>query len=241
MRILVTFIVLACAIAGTAAGQVPDKFTNLKVLPKDIGKQELMDTMKGFSAALGVRCTACHVQAVPGDFSSFDFASDTRDEKGVTRNMMKMVAKLNGEILPAATGEDDAQVSCVTCHRGLINPRTLDQVLLKVAAREGAEAAATRYRELRETYYGTGSYDFSPATLLTVAGTLAEGEDLDGARRLAELNLEMDPDKADGHLLLARIQLAGGDKAAALTSVDRALAIDPENHRALQLRQQLAP
>jgi len=36
-------------------GQFPDKFTNLKVLPKDVSKQELQLSMRGFGFALGVR------------------------------------------------------------------------------------------------------------------------------------------------------------------------------------------
>jgi hypothetical protein len=49
-------------LAGTpAAAQFPDKFTNLKVLPKDISKRELESTMRGFAFALSVRCDHCHV------------------------------------------------------------------------------------------------------------------------------------------------------------------------------------
>src|SRR5262245_25236351 len=40
--------------AAPAAGQIPDKFTNLKVLPKDTPKPKLVETMRGFSNALGV-------------------------------------------------------------------------------------------------------------------------------------------------------------------------------------------
>lgn len=39
----------------------PDAFTNLQVLPKDITQSELIDLMAGFTRALGVRCTHCHV------------------------------------------------------------------------------------------------------------------------------------------------------------------------------------
>src|SRR5258708_32455280 len=47
----------ALLLTGTpAAAQFPDKFTNLKVLPKDISKHEMESTMRSFAFALGVRC-----------------------------------------------------------------------------------------------------------------------------------------------------------------------------------------
>jgi uncharacterized protein HemY len=58
---------------------------------------------------------------------------------------------------------------------------------------------------------------------------------------MAELNLEMNPDDADGYLLLAQIELTAGDKAAARANVDKALELDPENRHAQRLLQQLAP
>jgi tetratricopeptide (TPR) repeat protein len=47
--------------ASQIFGQIPDKFTNLQVLPKDLGKRELLETMKNFTRALGVRCQFCHI------------------------------------------------------------------------------------------------------------------------------------------------------------------------------------
>ena len=55
--------------------QIPDKFSNLKVLPKDISKGELIGNMKNAAIGLGVRCTFCHV-GEGDDLSTFDFASD---------------------------------------------------------------------------------------------------------------------------------------------------------------------
>jgi hypothetical protein len=42
--------------AARAGAQVPEKFTNLKVFPKDVAKQDLVGAMREFSSALGVRC-----------------------------------------------------------------------------------------------------------------------------------------------------------------------------------------
>lgn len=240
MKKLTRVLVLCVVLVGTANADVPEKFTNLKVFPEDIGKRDLIGAMKSFSAALGVRCSACHEMKVPGDYDSFDWASDKLPSKDVTRGMMKMVQEINGNLLPAATNEHDFRVSCVTCHRGLENPSTLDQVVLGVVAKEGVEAAEARYRELREKYYGTGSYDFAPGTLATVAQTLAQDNgDMAGARAMVVLNLEMNPDDVDSHLMLAQMDLAAGDKEAARASVDKALALDPQNRHAKRLLQQI--
>ncbi len=57
VRFLLTSVACLLIIGGadTAAAQIPDKFTNLKVLPKDISKGELVGIMRAFSGALGVR------------------------------------------------------------------------------------------------------------------------------------------------------------------------------------------
>jgi len=44
--------VLAFALATAASAQVPEKFTNLKVLPQDIGRGELVGIMRGYADAL---------------------------------------------------------------------------------------------------------------------------------------------------------------------------------------------
>ena len=230
---------LAVLLAVPAAAEVPETYTNLKVLPEDIGKQDLLETMKGFTAALGMRCDACHVQKVPGDFDSFDWASDEKSEKEVARGMMQMVQKLNSDLLPAATGEDDAAVSCVTCHHGLSHPRTLAQDLMRTFHEKGIDQTEARYRTLREKYYGTAAFDFSASSLEGVVEELATAEELDGARRMAQLNIEMNPDYLRGHLQLAQVEIAAGNSAAARVEIDKVLAIDPGNRYAKRMLQQL--
>ena len=59
-KALAAAVVLVVSI-GAVAAQIPDKFENLKVLPKDIPQRELIDVMRGFAGALGFRCHNCHV------------------------------------------------------------------------------------------------------------------------------------------------------------------------------------
>src|SRR5919202_4175897 len=57
--------VATCICAATPASaaaqmQIPEKFENLKVLPKDIPRDTLVQVMRTFAMSLGVRCTYCH-------------------------------------------------------------------------------------------------------------------------------------------------------------------------------------
>ena len=97
---------------------------NLKVLPKDISRADLLSTMKFFSQSLGVRCTHCHVGTEGQPLSTFDFPSDAKEKKQTARAMLAMVAMLNEKTLPATTGLPDARVTCFTCHRGSTKPAT---------------------------------------------------------------------------------------------------------------------
>jgi hypothetical protein len=99
-------------------------FKNLKVLPKNISRADLIANMKFFSQSLGVRCTYCHVGTEGQPLSTFDFPSDAKNYKKIARQMMAMVATLNSKTLPAATGLPDAKVTCFTCHRGATKPAT---------------------------------------------------------------------------------------------------------------------
>lgn len=98
------FLVSASA-AGPQAAQAaqaaatPPPFENLQVLPEDIPRQELVDTMKAFTRALGVRCSHCHV-GEGDDLRTYDFPSDAKEEKRAARVMIEMVQAINGEFLP---------------------------------------------------------------------------------------------------------------------------------------------
>src|SRR6476620_11740875 len=81
--------------SATATGYVATKdtglFKNLKVLPKDISKEQLDTIMHRFNAALGVRCNFCHAfkDGKP------DFPSDEKKEKDIARYMLHMTSEIN--------------------------------------------------------------------------------------------------------------------------------------------------
>jgi len=87
------------------------------VLPKDTPGAEVMTIMKGFSTALGVKCTHCHVGTPP----NMDFASDAKKEKQTARAMLRMVHRINEQDFGVKQFKD-VKVTCFTCHRGAIKP-----------------------------------------------------------------------------------------------------------------------
>lgn len=236
-------IVLALVVALTwigwpqpSRGQIPDTFKNLKILPKDIKKAELVSVMRSFAGSLGVRCGHCHVGENAATLEGFDFASDDKEPKRIARVMMSMVEEINKEEIPKAQIKEPTQVRCITCHRGVQKPRAMDEALRVTIEKEGVPAAQKLYRELREQYYGSGSYDFSPGPVNMVAEWLAfQKKDYDAAIALLSLIVEFHPTVGYTHNFLGRIHEAKGDNPAAIASYRKALELDPKDNRSRQL------
>jgi tetratricopeptide (TPR) repeat protein len=239
-RAAMATLILSSLLAGAAGAEIPDEFTNLKIFAGNVGKRELVGAMRTFSLALGVRCDHCHVQRTPGDFDSIDWASDENPKKDVARGMMAMVGRLNNELLPEAMGLRVGKVRCITCHRGLADPETLDRVLLDTIDKTNVQAALIQYRDLREDYYGKGAYDFGPMTLSGLAETVAQNMgDLAGALEILDLNTEMHPDDTASYLMKAQLQILDGDKEGALANLRKVMEMEPDNSRAARLLEQL--
>ena len=79
----------------------------------EVGKEELLSTMKRISRSLGAKCDHCHRTDIR------DFASDESDHKRVAREMMRMVDRLNQELF---TWDEAPQATCYMCHRGENEP-----------------------------------------------------------------------------------------------------------------------
>jgi tetratricopeptide (TPR) repeat protein len=242
VRAAVVALMITTLSVGAARAEIPDEFTNLKVFAQGIGKRELVGAMRTFSLALGVRCEHCHVQQTPGDFDSIDWASDENPDKDIARGMMSMMVKMNNELLPDALGLRRGKVRCVTCHRGLPDPETLDRVLLDTVEKEDVAAAIIHYHDLRADYYGKGAYDFGPMTLTGVAESVAQNMgDIPGALEILALNAEMNPEDITTYLMMTQLQILHGDKDGAIANVKKVLELDPDNTRAARLLEQLEP
>lgn len=72
---------------------IPDKFTNLTVLPTTIPKQQLMGIMRQLSITGKMRCSACH--NVADDLSEGDFASDGKPAKDEARKLIRMLMSVD--------------------------------------------------------------------------------------------------------------------------------------------------
>lgn len=99
------------------------KAKNLKVLPKNISKEELDKVMDDFKLALGVRCSHCHAP-MKDNPRKMDFASDEKPEKETARKMMHMTAKINKKYFHTTLqeGKTITQIACATCHNGKAEP-----------------------------------------------------------------------------------------------------------------------
>ena len=90
-------------------------FKNVKVLKMPAAR--LLKVMEiGYSKSLGVSCGHCH--------NTNDFASEEKNAKDITRQMMQMNARIYNELLKNVTGLENKSpvVNCTTCHRGELKP-----------------------------------------------------------------------------------------------------------------------
>jgi len=231
------FLFATAAIVGSAPttsaqGRFPpDSFKNLKVLPKTISQRALIDTMRGFALALGVRCVYCHVGKEGQPLDSVNFASDDKRPKKVARVMMHMVMHINEEHLADVPDRPKpvVVVRCATCHRGVTRPRLLDDDLALTLADSGLDATVRRYRALRERYYGSGSYDFGELVVNQLARAEAQAGRFDNALGLLKLNAEFYPASTQIPFLEAEVSLQRGDTTAAIAGYRDALARDSTN------------
>jgi hypothetical protein len=78
---------------------IPDTFTNLQVLPKDISKRDLVNVMKDFCMTMKVRCSNCHT--VSDDLTEGSFSSDDKETKVAARNLIRAILATQHDLKPA--------------------------------------------------------------------------------------------------------------------------------------------
>jgi tetratricopeptide (TPR) repeat protein len=234
-------ILIACGLfvpTVLAAQWPPQKIENLKVLPANIELRPLVDTMAGFTRALGVRCTFCHVGTEGADLGTYNFISDSLSTKRTAREMMRMVLAINQDYLSkvADRSTPPSVVTCATCHRGIAQPRPVQQVIVSAYDAGGIDSAKAAYRALRERYYGSAAYDFGEVPLADVAAVVRARDKLDDAMELYKFNIEMVPKSGFALRQAAAAELAAHDTAAAIGHLERALQLnanDPQARDAL--------
>jgi tetratricopeptide (TPR) repeat protein len=226
---------LALALARPQAASLPAQSStqssapknNLQILPKDLAWGELIETMETFSRALGVHCEHCHVGQEP----RWDFAADDKPAKQIARQMMLLTRDINTRV-PTAVNKAPgaaAQVECITCHRGVVTPRQLGDILADTATAQGSAAAIDRYRELRAKYYGGQSFDFTENGLIALAQRLNASGKTDEALDLLSLNAEFYPKSRRTYDAMAQLYGQRHDTGRAIKALEKVLEIDPDN------------
>ena len=224
--VLVGFLLL-CSLPVSA--QFPDKFTNLKVLPKDISRQELQSTMRGFAFALNVRCEHCHVEKPGGKKFEMDFAADDKEPKKTARLMIEMVATINRDYINKVS-TTPISVQCVTCHHGLTEPRTLNSVLAEAIEKKGIDSAVALYHELRQKYYGSGQYDFGETSLNQLSESLLAQKKNKEAMTIMEMSFDSNhPDSLWSYHMLAMAHQANGQIDKAIADYRKVLELHPDD------------
>jgi tetratricopeptide (TPR) repeat protein len=230
----------AMLLAGAAHAQIPEKFTNLKILPADIPRRELINTMRNIAGNLGVRCNYCHPGGNPQTLEGVDFPSDSLNTKRVARRMLEMVRSVNQTTL-AEVQPDTArriELTCFTCHRGVARPEPLERLVARSAGERGLDSAVAEYRRLRETYYGRASYDFGERTLVRSAELLGTSRSVE-ALGLLTLNLEYFPNSAETYATMGLLHVSRADTSAAITAFRRAQELAPDHPLPRQQLQRL--
>jgi tetratricopeptide (TPR) repeat protein len=261
IRLMSLAVVATCLpMAGSAQGRGGEPPKNLQVLPKDMPRNQVTALMRTFAMALGVRCEHCHTEDPAaaaaaanapaggrggrGGGPQLDYSLDDKENKKIAREMIKMVADINGKYLPT-TGRsftDLTRVTCETCHHGLAKPRTLRAALTEAVQASGPDSAIALYRALRLRYYGAAAYDFSEPSLNETGNQLGQSaENRKAAIAILKLNLEFFPQSMATYTNLANITVASGDTAAAIEVINRALTIQPDNNQMRNLLQRLKP
>ena len=229
--------VLTAGLGLPAVAQIPDEFTNLKLLDPEITKPELIGTMRDWAIGLGVRCNHCHVG--PDNLQGMDFATDEKATKRTARRMLEMSRAINGELmanLPILYEDENHQVvSCYTCHRGQATPpRRLDLVLAEAARATGPQAAIDDYRALREEHEIAGRYDFREESLVGLARMYAGAKDFESAQAVIDGAKDFFGDSPSLYSSEGMVKFSAGDLEGARSSFEKALKLDPQSDSARQ-------
>lgn len=231
-RTLAGIVCVALLASSSAAAQDdwkwPEKMKNPRAFPKDFPAKKLAAVMMGFTRALGVRCPYCHVGQEGKPLGTFDFASDANPNKERAREMYRMLGEINDHLKKITpSGDKRVNMWCDTCHAGRPRPVTLEEDLAEAYRKSGVTFAVTRYRELREKFYGRAGYDFGERSLASFGKELQDNGDFPAAITIFHLNAEQFPRSAKAWENLGEACAAAGKKELAAFYLARSVEIDP--------------
>jgi hypothetical protein len=194
--------------------------------------QAQVANMQEIAQALGVKCEYCHASmgrgTGPAAPARIEGQAPSRVEIG--RGMIAMTREINEKIV-GATGKpatEATRVTCITCHRGVAIPGQLSDIIARTAVEKGPDEATAQYRDLRAQYYGRQSYDFGEETLLTSAQQVVRVKPASSIP-LLRLNLEFYPKSVRSYTQIAFAYTRSLDDESAITILEKALEIEPDN------------
>jgi len=114
---------MLATIAGREKEPAGTVFKNVQIAwLKNVPADNFLGIMNyGYSHALGVTCTHCHVEN--------DFASDVKRPKRAAREMAVMHHAINQKLAAMENLEQDVKersINCWVCHRGHVDPQKSD-------------------------------------------------------------------------------------------------------------------
>src|SRR5215472_13539891 len=107
-------------IAGHEQEPAAQVFKNIQldILKKGPASRLLLIMNLGYSRALGVTCTHCHVED--------DFSKDDKRPKRAAREMARIHFSINDQLAKMHELDPNPQghfINCSTCHRGSVKPK----------------------------------------------------------------------------------------------------------------------
>jgi tetratricopeptide (TPR) repeat protein len=131
------------------------------------------------------------------------------------------------------------EVRCETCHHGLSKPQTTIEALTEAYEDGGVNSAVSKYRELRERYYGSYSYDFGEGQLNEFAMRIARTGQVDDGIAVVNVNLEFFPESGQSYFVLGELYRNQGSKEEAIQNYEKSLEFIPDNPVAQRRLQEL--
>ena len=230
----ILFLLARSGVPAPLPAQIPDTLVNLQYFSEDVGRDSVVESMRQFSFALGVRCQYCHVGGDGVSLEGVDFASDEDPDKRKARFMLRMTETLNRSMLPLIPERDTPprELTCKSCHRGSPRPTLLIDVVRQALDEHGPDSAAVRYRRLREEEGLRGRFDFGEWEMNTLADRLEREDRLRDAIAVLRINEEAHPRSRYIALTLARLHEEVGEPEEAVRWYERVLVLDPDHARA---------
>jgi tetratricopeptide (TPR) repeat protein len=218
----------------------PEKPKNLQVLNKDWPGSRLSPVMRGFTRALGVRCSYCHKGEEGKPLTTYDFVSDENPNKNRAREMLRMLGDVNTHLKKIEpSGDQRVNMWCHTCHRGRPRPMTLGEEMGEQYRQKGIDAAVRHYQDLKTKFLDKGAYDFSERSLNEFGYEILGKNDAPGAISIFQLNTQIFPASANAWDSLAEAYLKSGDVKTAKRYYEKSLKLDPKNDSARAALQKL--